>query len=223
MSLLASPVHEHEHPTKIRHVGFFETESGERIAVAYVFDDQTCPEHGHLLITSSGVGLVVNGVTKHGDKAEVCAVLTPSEALLLADRLSRAAQLALEVGEDVADVEREVIRHSAPPRQGCGTAGWASGDDDLIPDDPHLTDLRCPHGAKVCIPIERGTWEVALCPASSTEPACYPQFRSVAVFGAPSPFVLGSQYGGPVKGQDDEIIWNLTLADIGALPDGDES
>jgi hypothetical protein len=91
-----------EHPTKIRHVGFFETESGEHIGVAHLFDNQTCPEHGHLLITNSALVLMVNGDN---------AVLDVGEALLLADRLMRAAQLVLEAGEDVADVEREVIRH----------------------------------------------------------------------------------------------------------------
>jgi hypothetical protein len=92
-----------------------------------------------------------------------------------------------------------------------------------LPDDDkdhHATDLACQHGAKVCIRIEGGAYEVALCPASGTvDPSCWPEFRNVAELGAPIPFVLGPQYGGPAeRPTPDAIIWNVKLRDLPPLP-----
>lgn len=193
------PLCEHAYP-RARHVGAVVTEQEEVIEVAHLFTNETCAEHGHLS-NPGHVGIAFDG----DDEGAHFYVLDPAMALLLADRLTRTANLALEAGEDVADVEREVIRHNG-------------GSLDVDDDDPYLTDLRCPHGDKVHIPIEAGTWEVSLCPVSSTAPECYPQFRSVADFGAPSPFVLGKRYGGTGDKQEGQIIWDLTLEDIRQLP-----
>jgi hypothetical protein len=56
------------------------------------------------------VGLVVAGAGE-GDPA-VSAMLTAEEALVLANRLTRAASLVLEAGEQVPDIEREAARFS---------------------------------------------------------------------------------------------------------------
>ena len=54
------------------------------------------------------VGLIV------GDES---ALLTAEEALVLANRLTRAANLVLEAEEDVADIEREAARLAAGGRE----------------------------------------------------------------------------------------------------------
>ena len=59
------------------------------------------------------VGLMVNG----DNDQNVGVVLTAEEALVLANRLQRAASLVLESQEDTPDIEREAARFSAPPER----------------------------------------------------------------------------------------------------------
>jgi hypothetical protein len=51
------------------------------------------------------------GLTVAEDDTKATCLLTAEEALLLADRLQRAAHLVLETGEDLPDPEREYRRH----------------------------------------------------------------------------------------------------------------
>jgi hypothetical protein len=46
------------------------------------------------------------------DDSEASALLDPGQALILAERLQRAAALVLEAGEDAADIEREAARYA---------------------------------------------------------------------------------------------------------------
>jgi len=57
------------------------------------------------------VGLIVDV-----DDKVAGVLLTPGQALIVAERLQRAASLVLESGEDVPDLEREATRYAAPER-----------------------------------------------------------------------------------------------------------
>lgn len=108
---------DHEHgDIKARQVGGVVTEQGEFIEITHLYTNGVCPEHGHL----SNPGMV--GIALDGDNNEGAHyyVLDPATALILANRLTRAANLVLETVEEVPDVEREYIRHT------CGM----NGDDD---------------------------------------------------------------------------------------------
>lgn len=88
---------------------------GSRIAVDHVyapegaFDCDDCGEPGH---DPGMVGLTMAG----DDNQNASALLTAEEALVLANRLQRAASLVMESEEDTPDVEREAARFSAPAR-----------------------------------------------------------------------------------------------------------
>lgn len=57
------------------------------------------------------VGIII-ATGGEDDGAAVSALLTPEQALYVANRLTRAANLVLESGEDVADIEREAARYT---------------------------------------------------------------------------------------------------------------
>lgn len=93
---------------RVRSVGGVTTATGDEIDVDHVYTLETC-EHGHL--EAGMVGLHV----KNDDEGQTVNVLmTPDDALVIANRLQRAAELVMEVGEDVADPEREYRRYQAP-------------------------------------------------------------------------------------------------------------
>lgn len=100
----------HETKLKFRVVGVIEAGDDCHVTVEHVYDNATCPEHGNL--TNPGmVGIAIHDDTP-GEEEFASVLLGASDALLLADRIVRAAHLALELHEDLPDVEREYIRHS---------------------------------------------------------------------------------------------------------------
>jgi hypothetical protein len=102
--------HDHDGKLRTRTVGYIEAGEDIHVAVEHVYDNETCPEHGSL--TDSGlVGVAIHDETPGGEQY-ASVLLTAADALLLADRITRAAHLALELLEDLPDVEREYLRHS---------------------------------------------------------------------------------------------------------------
>jgi hypothetical protein len=101
-------------PLRARTIGVvFGDCGGDRIAIEHVFAPEgafecdDCGEPGH---DPGMVGLGVSG----DDRQNAYAMLSPEEALLIANRLTRAAGLVLESMEDVPDVEREAARFAVP-------------------------------------------------------------------------------------------------------------
>lgn len=101
----------HEHPApRERNIADFETADGTSIRIDHLFiaaeDLEPCPNCGGQCVSAGLVGLVLD---------EVPAVLSPEEALMVANRLTRAANLVLETLEDAPDPEREAVRFGAVP------------------------------------------------------------------------------------------------------------
>lgn len=69
-------------------------------------DTDPCEDCGGVVHDEGAVGLAVDD---HGEMVN-SVILSPEEALLVANRLTRAANLVLEGGEDAPDLEREVAR-----------------------------------------------------------------------------------------------------------------
>jgi hypothetical protein len=98
------------------------SENRERIRIvgSVPVDDDTTIWVDHVFATGASPhddpGYV--GLTLTGDDTRATCLLTAQEALLLADRLQRAAHLVLETEEDLPDPEREYRRH-----RGSGLAG----------------------------------------------------------------------------------------------------
>jgi hypothetical protein len=93
----------------IRTVGGITAEDdGVRVWVDHVYTMENGkdgrPEPGHV------------GLSVHQDHDGVGVLLTPDDALVIANRLQRAANLVMESGEDLPDVEREYRRHTASSR-----------------------------------------------------------------------------------------------------------
>jgi len=113
-------VHEHEHQddseVKSRTIGVIEADQHTHIEVEHLYDNATCPAHGGLV--NKGVILVTIHDETPGEEKWASAMLGAADALLLADRITRAVHLVLEAEEDLPDVEREYLRHSE--RQGGG-------------------------------------------------------------------------------------------------------
>ena len=104
--------HHHHEDTEIRarHIAWIDAGEDVSIEIEHVYDNATCPEHGGLSHDGM-VGLTIHRGT--GEEAECSAVLLDAaEALLLADRITRAAHLVLELDEGLPDIEREMLRHS---------------------------------------------------------------------------------------------------------------
>ena len=103
-----------DHPSdsklRFRRVGTIEVHDDCHITIEHVYDNTVCPEHGSL--TDPGlVGIAIHDDSP-GEETFASVLLMPADALLLADRITRAAHLALELLEQLPDVEREFLRHS---------------------------------------------------------------------------------------------------------------
>lgn len=110
-----APIPHNHVPMQERTIGRIFPESTEsQVVVEHVyapdgsFKCDDCGKPGH---DPGYVGLVIYG--DGGDCESV--LLEPHEALLIANRLQRAASLVLESTEDVPDVEREANRFSVVP------------------------------------------------------------------------------------------------------------
>lgn len=97
---------------RIRQLVFVETDS-EMVSVDHLFADGLvggCEIHAPRPDPGM-VGLTIH-LNQDGElEWQAGAVLTPEQALYLANRLQRAAGLVLESGEDLPDVEREASRY----------------------------------------------------------------------------------------------------------------
>lgn len=105
-----------EMPTRTRNVGVIHTEIGEdAILIDHVyfpdgsFDCDECGKPGH---DPGLIGLIIDSI-ENDDRQGRSTLLSAEEALVLANRLTRAANLVLESQEDVPDVEREIARFDA--------------------------------------------------------------------------------------------------------------
>ena len=101
---------------RVRNVGMLFPGENVTITIDHVFTDENCP-HGHP-VDEGFVGLMVEDEEAAGRAG---ALLTAAEALLLADRLTRAANLVLELDEDLPDAEREYRRHSRGGQHDTGS------------------------------------------------------------------------------------------------------
>ena len=104
------PGHEHDVPPfRERNIAELYTADGSEIRVDHLYvataDLEPCPDCGGEVVSAGLVGLVVDGSP---------AVLSSEEALLLANRLTRAADVALEAMEDPPDMDREAARLAIP-------------------------------------------------------------------------------------------------------------
>jgi hypothetical protein len=98
---------------RIRIVGSVPVEDDTTIWIDHVFTVGTSPEDDDP--DEGYVGLTITADDAEADYLRLAAksacLLTAKEALLLADRLQRAAHLVLEAEEDLPDPEREFRRH----------------------------------------------------------------------------------------------------------------
>ena len=100
-----------ENGARIRIVGSVPVEDDTTIWIDHVFTLGTSPDDDP---DEGYVGLTITGediAEADGHVAKSACLLTAEEALLLADRLQRAAHLVLETDEDLPDPEREYRRH----------------------------------------------------------------------------------------------------------------
>lgn len=93
--------------TRFRTIGCITTPAGDGcVTIDHVYTMKDC-EHGE---PDEGlIGLVAHD---HETGQETHVLLGVDEALLIANRLTRAASLVMESGEDLPDVEREYRRHT---------------------------------------------------------------------------------------------------------------
>jgi hypothetical protein len=101
--------HHHDHgELKTRQVGFIDAGFEASIAVQHVYDNGVCTDCG--TVNTGYVGIKI--LNEHPEEKWANALLDAHRALLLADRITRAAHLVLETTEEPPDFERDVIRHS---------------------------------------------------------------------------------------------------------------
>ena len=100
---------EHEHiPLRMRVIGSVYPSDDVAITVEHVYAPGAAPcggcgQHAH---DPGIVGLAID----RGEEQPVLVSLAAEDALLLANRLTRAANVVLELGEDTPDIEREAAR-----------------------------------------------------------------------------------------------------------------
>jgi hypothetical protein len=102
-----------ENSPRFRIVGSVHVEDDTTIWIEHVFTIRTSPDGDP---DKGYVGLTITGddagdAEVLGVAAKLSCLLTAEEALLLADRLQRAAQFVLETDEDLPDPEREYRRY----------------------------------------------------------------------------------------------------------------
>ncbi len=103
---------DHDHgELKTRLVGCIDADFETSIAVEHVYDNGVC-ECG--ILNTGFVGIrILNGIrNEHPEEKWANALLDAHKALLLADRITRAAHLVLETTEQPPDIEREFLRHT---------------------------------------------------------------------------------------------------------------
>jgi hypothetical protein len=115
-----------ENGERIRIVGSVPVDDDTMIWIDHVFTMGTRPEDdpGYVGLTVTEDDTAEAEQLRLG--ARTTCLLTAEEALLLADRLQRAAHLVLETGEDLPDPEREYRRHRGnedSPAAGPDTPG----------------------------------------------------------------------------------------------------
>lgn len=99
---------DHEHPDgelKFSNVAVIDVAGTAYIAVDYAYDDTT---------SEGFVGIFIDDETP-GEEEKASVLLDPGQALLLADRITRAAHRALETEEDAPDLAREYRRLTGHP------------------------------------------------------------------------------------------------------------
>lgn len=109
--MTAEPEHDEEAPIRSRIVGAIQPCEDSSVMVSHVYEPdgvENC-EHGH---PSHDPGMVELYV-QHGED-DVMVQIFPGAALTLANRLTRAANLALESMEEPPDLEREAGRFGVP-------------------------------------------------------------------------------------------------------------
>jgi len=95
-------------PLRARTIGSVYPSDDTVIIVEHVYEPGTAPchgcgEHAH---DPGTVGMIVS----RDDEQPVAVSMSAEDALLLANRLERAAGIVLELGEDAPDIEREAAR-----------------------------------------------------------------------------------------------------------------
>ncbi|HEY2088257.1 MAG TPA: hypothetical protein VGH54_19850 [Mycobacterium sp.] len=110
---------------RTRTLGHVHTDDDTVVVVEHVYEPEgaaPCGDCGGPAHDPGMVGLVISGEREDGTlDVPVSALLTAEDALVLANRLQRAASLVLESGEDCPDIEREAARF-APPEGPAGDA-----------------------------------------------------------------------------------------------------
>ena len=117
---------DHDHETvdfrtrTVLHLHLTDEDDGPAVIVDHVYEPEgmttcECGAPGH---DPGMVGLMLAG----GEKKAVSVLLTPERALLVANRLTRAANFALESGEDPLDLDREAARYAPHEAPGEGEA-----------------------------------------------------------------------------------------------------
>lgn len=99
----------HQHSDLVaRNVWTGVTTDGSRISIDHLYpaEPEPCCACGGDCITAGLVGLILD---------DAVAMLTPEEAGLLANRLTRAENLVLEMTEDTPDPDREAARYAPVP------------------------------------------------------------------------------------------------------------
>jgi hypothetical protein len=118
-------------PLRKRTLGIIHAEDGNSlVAVDHVYAPDgafTCHDCGKPGHDPGMVGLFVDDANDEDDQGIATVMLTAAEALVLANRLQRAAALILESGEDRPDIEREAARFEVP---------------DVVPADPEADPVR---------------------------------------------------------------------------------
>jgi len=94
-------------PLRARNIATLFTDDGSEISVnhLYVAGPETCSHDGceNPAVSPGLVGLTLD---------DAAGMFTPAEALLIANRLTRAANIVLETEEQLPDIERESARHT---------------------------------------------------------------------------------------------------------------
>jgi len=107
-------------PPRVRTIAHLHLNDGTLVDIEHVFAPEgaiACDDCGKPVQDPGFVGLMVSD-----DEATCGTLLTPEEALLIGNRLIRGANLVLESGEDVPDIEREAARYTETAGQERGAA-----------------------------------------------------------------------------------------------------